>query len=284
MKKILAVLLAFMLTGTLILFSVSFLGRQIILPAMNEGGAQVSDAVIREEQQLARERVTRLADLYGFDAEPVVSLIGEETLRDLNSQASRWWSTVLQDGTTGESLRWDTRELEQVLASDPRLAANKDPERDEYLEVSAAEDVRNSILRMVLPMRVQVIRLGLQEIGKRIDLPNIITFFLEVPWAALALCALLAGLIALLQGKTFRGAPLYIGSALGGAALVLVVLAVLYLCAGILPMIREASAGLTIQYRSILSGTMIRAGILTAALAAGCVLCLAPKRKNRESA
>ena len=284
MKKILAVLLAFMLTGTLILFSVSFLGRQIILPAMNEGGAQVSDAVLREEQQLARERVTRLADLYGFDAEPVVSLIGEETLRDLNSQASRWWSTVLQDGTTGESLRWDTRELEQVLASDPRLAANKDPERDEYLEVSAAEDVRNSILRMVLPMRVQVIRLGLQEIGKRIDLPNIITFFLEVPWAALALCALLAGLIALLQGKKFHDAALYIGSAMGGAALVLAALMALYLCAGILPMIREASAGLTIQYRSILSGTMIRAGILTAALAAGCVLCLAPKRKNRESA
>ena len=284
MKKILAVLLAFMLTGTLILFSVSFLGRQIILPAMNEGGAQVSDAVIREEQQLARERVTRLADLYGFDAEPVVSLIGEETLRDLNSQASRWWSTVLQDGTAGESLRWDTRELEQVLASDPRLAANKDPERDEYLEVSAAEDVRNSILRMVLPMRVQVIRLGLQEIGKRIDLPNIITFFLEVPWAALALCALLAGLIALLQGKKFHDAALYIGSAMGGAALVLAALMALYLCAGILPMIREASAGLTIQYRSILSGTMIRAGILTAALAAGCVLCLAPKRKNRESA
>ena len=284
MKKILAVLLAFMLTGTLILFSVSFLGRQIILPAMNEGGAQVSDAVIREEQQLARERVTRLADLYGFDAEPVVSLIGEETLRDLNSQASRWWSTVLQDGTTGESLRWDTRELEQVLASDPRLAANKDPERDEYLEVSAVEDVRNSILRMVLPMRVQVIRLGLQEIGKRIDLPNIITFFLEVPWAALALCALLAGLIALLQGKKFQDAALYIGSAMGGAALVLAALMALYLCAGILPMIREASAGLTIQYRSILSGTMIRAGILTAALAAGCVLCLAPKRKNRESA
>ena len=269
MKKILAVLLAFMLTGTLILFSVSFLGRQIILPAMNEGGAQVSDAVIREEQQLARERVTRLADLYGFDAEPVVSLIGEETLRDLNSQASRWWSTVLQDGTTGESLRWDTRE---------------DPERDEYLEVSAAEDVRNSILRMVLPMRVQVIRLGLQEIGKRIDLPNIVTFFLGVPWAALSLCVLLAGLIALLQGKKFHDAALYIGSAMGGAALVLAALMALYLCAGILPMIREASAGLTIQYRSILSGTMIRAGILTAALAAGCVLCLAPKRKNRESA
>ena len=220
MKKIIAVLLAFMLTGALILFGVSFLGRQIILPAMDEDGAQVSDAVIREEQQLAQERVTKLAGLYGFDAEPVISLIGEETIRELNSQASRWWSTLLQDGKTGETLHWDTDELEQVLASDPRLAENNDAEREEYLELSAAEDIRNSILHMVLPMRIQVIRLGMQEIGKRIDLPNIVTFFLGVPWAALSLCVLLAGLIALLQGKKFHDAALYIGSAMGAAALV----------------------------------------------------------------
>lgn len=283
MKKILAVLLAFMLTGTLVLFGVSFLGRQIILPSMAEDGAQVSDAVIREEQQLAQERVTKLADLYGFDAEPVISLIGEETIRELNSQASRWWSTLLRDGKTGETLHWDTDELEQVLASDPRLAENNDAEREEYLELSAAEDIRNSILHMVLPMRVQVIRLGMQEIGKRIDLPNIVTFFLGVPWAVLALCVLLAGLIALLQGKKFHDAELYIGSAMGGAALVLTALMILYLCAGILPMIREASAGLTIQYRSVVSGTMIRAGVLAAAMAAGCILCLAGKRKSGKT-
>ena len=49
MKKIIAVLLAFLLTGTLILFCVTFTARQVILPAMSGNGAQVSDAVIREE-------------------------------------------------------------------------------------------------------------------------------------------------------------------------------------------------------------------------------------------
>lgn len=284
MKKILAILLAFMLTGTLILFGVTFLGRQVIQPAMNEDGARMSDDVIRQEQQLARERVIKLADLYGFDAEPVISVISEETLRDLNSQTSRWWSTLLRDGKTGEALKWNTSELEQVLASDPRLNGNDSEEREEYLEVSAAEDVRNSILRMVLPMRVQVVRLGMQEAGKRIDLPSVISFFLGVPWAALALCVLLAGLIALLQGKKFHDAPVYIGSALGGAALVIAGLMILYLNAGILPMIREASAGLTIQYQSVVSGTMIRAGILVAGMAVGCILCLAGKRKNGKTA
>ncbi len=132
-------------------------------------------------------------------------------------------------------------------------------------------------------MRAQTIRLGMQEIGKRVDLPNVISFFLGVPWAALALCALLAGLIALLYSRKGNGSLLYIGSSLGGAAIVLAALLILYLCAGILPMIREASEGLTIQYQNVASGAMIRAGILTAAMAAGCVLCLAKDRKNGKT-
>ena len=283
MRKIVAVLLAFLLTGTLILFCVTFAARQIILPAMNEGGAKVSDDVIREEQTLAGERVTKLAELYGFEAEPVIDLITEDVLRQLHSQASRWWSTLLQEGKAGEALRWDTDELEQVLASDASLGRMEDREKAEYLEISAAEDVRSSIVRMVLPMRQQTIRLGMQEIGKRIDLPSLISFFLGIPWTALALCALLAGLIALLESKKFKGAAVYIGSAMGAAALVVVALMILYLTAGILPMIREASAGLTIQYQSVVSGTMIRAGILAAAMAAGCILCLTISRKNGKT-
>ena len=283
MKKIIAAMLAFLLTGALILFCVSFIGRQILLPAMDEDGAQVSSDVIRQEQQLVRERVMKLAELYGFDAEPVIGLISEETLQDLNAQASRWWSTLLKEGKTGEAIRWETDELEQVLASDPNLTQIEDPERGEYLQLSAAEDIRNSIVRMVLPMRQQTIRLGMQEIGKRVDLPGMILFFLGVPWAALALCALLAGLIVLLEGKKFNGSLIYIGSAMGGAALVLAALIILYLSAGILTMIREASAGLTIQYQSVLSGAMIRSGVIAAAMAAGCILCLTRNGKNRKT-
>lgn len=284
MKKIIAVLLAFLLTGTLILFCVTFTARQVILPAMSGNGAQVSDAVIREEQKLARKRVEKLAAIYGFDAEPVISLVTEDTLRELNSQASRWWGKLLQEGKTGEGLEWDTDELEQVLASDAYLSGMEDRDRAEYLQSSAAKDIRSSITRMVLPMRQQTMRLGMQEIGKRADLPSLITFFLGVPWAALALCALLAGLIALLGSGKFKGAAQYIGSALGAAALVLVALMVLYLTSGILPMIREASDGLTIQYQNAVSGSMIRAGILAAVMAAGCILCLAKGRRNGKTA
>ena len=166
MKRIIAVVLAFALTGTLILFCLSFIGRQIVLPAMNENGAQVSEDVLRQEQQLARERVAKLAELYGFEAEPVISAISEETLRDLNSQASLWWSTLLQEGKAGKELSWDTSDLEEILAYDSLLQQKQEQKKTEYLNMTVAEEVRKSIIRMVLPMRVQVIRLGLQEIGK----------------------------------------------------------------------------------------------------------------------
>ena len=284
MKKIIAILLAFLLTGALILFSVTFLAQQVIQPAMSEGGAPVSGTVIREEKRLAGERVEDIAKLYGFDAGPVSDVITEDTLRELNGQASLWWSTLLKEGRIGEALKWDSWKLTEALASDPVLSRNEDEDKAEYIQYTAAEDISKSITRMVLPMRPQTIRLGLQKIENRVDLPNVIQFFLGVPWAALAACALLAGLIALLVSRKFTAAAQYIGSALGAAALVLLALMILYLNAGILPMIREASAGLTIQYRSVVTGTMIRGGILAAIMAAGCVLCLAGNRRNRKTA
>lgn len=282
MKKVIAVLLALLLTGSLVLFCVTFVGRQVLLPAMGEEGAPVSDSLIREEQRLVRERITAMADLYHFEAEPVISVITEDTLRDLNQQASLWWSSILKDGKTGEELKWDTSELEKVLESDAVLGQMEDRDRAEYLAISALEDIRKNIIRLVLPMRQKIVFLGMQEADKRIDILNLISFFMGTPWAALALCALLAGLIVMLESRKFKGAVQYIGSALGAAALVLITLIVLYLCAGIQPMVQEASASLAVQYHSVESGAMIRAGILAAALAAGCIICLTVSGKNRE--
>lgn len=284
MKKAAAVLLALLLTGALVFFCVSFIGRQVILPAMSEGGAKVSDGVIREEMELARERIGELAELHGFDAEPVIGAVSEETLRDLNSQASGWWSTLLREGKPGEPLQWDAEEVEKAIVPDSLQNPEENPAEAEYLKSSTAEEVRNSITRMVLPMRQQTIRLGMQEIGKRVDLPSLVSFFLGVPWAVLALCALLAGLIALLDGRKFHAALTFIGSAFGAAALVLAALVLLFMNAGIQQMIGEASAGLAIQYRSVISGSAVLAGILAAALAAGCILCLAFSRKGGKTA
>ena len=279
MKKCIAWFLAFLLTGSLILFGVCLVGRQVIAPAMGDEGAPVSESLIREEKELARERIAKLAELYGFDAEPVNAIVNEEVLQDLNSQASLWWSSVLRDGKAGKDLRWDTTELEKVLQADP--AAQEDPDEAEYYANAVAEEIHKSIVNMVLPMRQLVFSLGLEKAEKRIDLVNVVEFFLGMPWAALALSVLIAGLIALFDGQPIRRALGYIGSAMGAAALVLAVIAVLYLCAGILPMIQEASAGLTLQYQNLVKGSLLLTAGIVVVLAAGCVVCLLRSREKK---
>ena len=279
MKKCIAWFLAFLLTGSLILFGVCLVGRQVIAPAMGDEGAPVSESLIREEKELARERIAKLAELYGFDAEPVIAIVNDEVLQDLNSQASLWWSSVLRDGKAGKDLRWDTTELEKVLQADP--AAQENPDEAEYYATAVAEEIHKSIVNMVLPMRQLVFSLGLEKAEKRIDLVNVVEFFLGMPWAALALSALFAGLIALADGQPIRRALGYIGSAMGAAALVLAVIAALYLCAGILSMIREASAGLTLQYQSLVKGSLLLTAGIVVVLAAGCVVCLLKSREKK---
>ncbi len=282
MKKTLAILLSFLLTGALILFAACFIARQLLAPGAGDNGAQVSDAVIRYEQELIREHVTALADMYGFTAQPVNDAITEETLRDLHSQAALWWNCVLRDGKPGAEIDWEIEEIETILATDEALQGNRSPEEAQTLAASAAEEIHRSVNRVVLPIRQQVMRLGMKEAGKRVDLPNLIEFFLGLPRALLALCVLLAGLIALLQVREPRSSLYHIGSALGASALVLAVMVILFLCTGVRGMILEASGGLTIQYDHVATLSLIRILAITVILLAGSIICLKAGGKRRE--
>ncbi len=282
MKKAISILLSFLMTGLMILFCLSFLGQQLILPVMNQEGAPASDELIREEKQMVQKRVAKLADLYGFKAEPVADTIDENILRDLNAQTSLWWNSILKRGRTGDEINWKTDAAEQAIAGN---LLSDDPEETEGLAAAGAEAIRASVIRIVLPVRQQIVELGLHKAGKKIDLPNLINFFLGVPWAVLALYALLAGLIALVWSRrSIREAMPYIGGSLGAAVLVMITFAVLYLMTGVEPMIREASESLAFIYQKAVSMTMVRGAILTIIMAAGCILCMAGGSKKDKTA
>ena len=280
MKKVISIPLAFLLTAAMILFCISFIGYRIIAPGMNENGAAVSDSVINEELVIAREHITELSAIYGFNAETAISLIDRDTFSQLNRQASRWWKTVLQEGKAGEALSWDTDELYELLMSDAAQHTDGNWKEAASLAQEITEKIRECVYRIVLPVRQNVIGLGLKKIGQRIDLPDTISFFMCIPWTLLALSTLLAGLIVLIAGKKPRGALPYIGSALGGTALVLACLAAVYLSAGIPGMIREASQSLMIQYRTVELRSLLTVAAMASAMTAGCVLCMKTHRKG----
>jgi len=273
-KRVISWLLAFLLAAALILFGVSFAFRGIAAPALAEGGSVVSDDVRAREMELIREKTTSLADLYGFSPEPVIACVDENLLRDLNRQSALWWKGLVTDGVPGEAPDWDTTRLEMTLYADEQMIARYGERQAEEVAAKACTEVIRTVNRVVLPMRTLAISAALEKIGKRIDLADLVRFLLQVPPAALAVSALLAGLIALLEGRRFSRCLRYIGAALGAAALVLVVLAILLSFSGFPGMIREASESLAVQLESLSSGLQIRQGLLVLALTAGCAGCL----------
>ncbi len=282
MKKTISILLAFLMTGLMLLFCFTFLARELIVPAMDGKGIQTGDELIREERQLVQKRVAKLADMYGFRAEPVAAVISEEILQDLNDQSALWWKSIMKRGKTGDAIRWKTDDVEQVIGEN---LTSTDREETEGVAAAGADAIRTSVIRTVLPVRQEILELGLYKAGEKLDLPNLISFFVGIPWAALALYALLAGIIALVwSGRTIRDALPYIGGSLGAAALVMIAASVLYLHIGVQPMIREASESLAFIYQRAASRTMLLAGILTLIMAAGYVLCMIAAGKKDRTA
>ena len=280
MKKIIAFLLAFLLTGTLALFGACFTASLTAAPAMREGGAPVSSQVLAQEQELIKKRITDLAGLYGFSPEPVIAFVDGNTMAAMNQESALWWNSVLTAGNLGKAPSLDKRALVQILRADTGMMEGKDETDQEILADEAAEAVSRSVTRVVLPLRQEVVSIGLEEAAKRVDVPNVIAFLMDLHWILLALAALLAGLIALLESRRLRSALPYIGSAMGAAVLVMLAGVLLIPGSGIGARIREASESLSIQAGSLFSGFLLRFGALCAVLLAGCILCLTLCRRT----
>ena len=287
MKKILCWLLAFLLAGTLALFGISYACSRAVDPGLKEGGAVASDSVQQMEMNLIREKVEELAPIYGFSAETAMKVITPEKIAEMNRQTALWWNGILTNGQAGEAPAFGTEELGNAFKADlssDGSSKEETPGEDADLRVSdAANAVSESILRIVLPLRLPIIGKGLSEAAARVDLGNIIRFLLGIRWAALALCALLAGLIALLESRKLRMSLPYIGSAMGAAVLVIAAALVLYAMTGIDSLIAGASPSLSAQYGGVINSAAIPLFIYMALLLIGCIICLILCRRPHEA-
>lgn len=284
MKKVITVILTLLLACTLAAFGAGLTGLRVVMPAMQENGSPVSDSVITGELDLARERIEALAKVYGFPAEPAAACVDRELLRDLHVQSALWWHSLLADGMTGPEINWDTEKLEQTLVTELGKRDDLTAREAEKLAYTAADEIRKSINRMVLPLRQNITTFGANEAGRRLDIGNLVQFALGTPWIMLALCALLAGLIFLTEGRWIRRSLLWIGSALGAAGLLQAALVIVYLSSGVMEMIREASKSLALQAADVQSQALWTACIVIAVMLLGCVLCLWFAGKRRDNA
>jgi hypothetical protein len=286
MKKILCWLLAFLLAGTLALFGFSFACSCAVEPGLKEGGAVASDGVQQMEMNLIRQKIDELAPVYGFSTETALKLVTPEKIAEMNRQVALWWNGILTSGQAGDTPAFKADELASAFTADLTAAGGNEKISDEEAEAlatDAANAVSESILRIVLPLRLPIIGKGLSEANARVDVGNVLRFLLGIRWAALALCALLAGLIALLESRELRKSLPYIGSAMGAAVLVIIAGCVLYAMTGIDPLIAGASPSLAAQYGSLVNSAAIPLFIYTGLLLIGCIACLILCRRQHEA-
>lgn len=284
MKKIIGWLLAFLLTGCLVLFGVTYAGCRALVPALNEEGAPLDETVTAREMKLISDRITELGGIYGFTPGPVIAAVDRETVEEMEHKGARWMTSVLTLGKVGEQPALEKAKIQQVLLEDKALVGDASPEDAQFLASEAAEAVMTGVARIVLPFRQPVVRKGLLEVGKRIDIADMVRFFRGTPWATLAMCALLAGLIALLESRKLRFSLPYIGSALGAAAIVLLALVYLTGSMGVHDLLYSASLSLAYQADVLATAAAVRILILAGAMLAGCVLCLALARRTGKKA
>lgn len=286
MKKILCWLLAFLLTCTLALFGFSYAAARAVDPGLKEGGTPADGFVQKLELQLIRNKIDELAPIYQFSADTAKKYVTVEKVAEMNDQAARWWNSLLTNGEAGEAPAFDTEEMLNAFLADatPAGSGEEGPgEEAELRATDAANAVAESILRIILPLRLPVIGIGTGKAAERVDVGNVVRFLTGIRWAALALCFLLAGLIALLESRKLRISLKYIGSAMGAAVLVMAGGVVLYFLSGIGLLIAGASPSLSIQYGALLSGAAIRLAVYAAVLLIGCITCLILCRRPHEA-
>ena len=266
MKKAVNWILAFLLTGMLAMLGVSWAFRQAVAPELKDGGTPVSDGIRAQEMEIIGEKVAELGSIYGFDAEWLMKMVTPEAVEDLDRQAAAWWNTLLTEGVSAEEPQWDTETIREQLSMDETFIGGDDEQTAERKIMQAEAAVRQTVIRTVLPMRVNLMTLVMMEAGKRADLPDLIRFCTGIPAALLAACFLLSGLIALLESRQLSGCLKYIGSALGGGALVALCALILGCTLPVSAIIGEASPSLLLQYGALSSGMTIRLAAFSAML------------------
>ena len=280
MKKAVNWFLAFLLTGALAFFGISWAFRQAVAPALKDGGTPVTEAVREKEMEMIRGKVEELGSIYGFDAEWALKMVTPEVLEDLNAQSAAWWNTLLTQGVSAEELQWDTETIREQLSMDESFVGNLSEEEADRKVMQAEAAIRQAVVRTVLPMRGNLMTLIMMQAGKRADLPNLVRFATGIPLFLLALCFLLAGGIAALEGRPLSGCLKYLGCAMGGGALVTLCALILGATMPVSGLIGEASPSLLLQYGVLSSGMVLRLAVFSALLLAGCVLCLMTWRRK----
>ena len=223
--------------------------------------------VVTGQMERVSSIIRELSVRYGFSADHVIAALDREEFAGADREMAQWWSRITTEGTMDPEVpAWSADSLLPVIEEslDPGMI----PE-DQYSTEVAQEIVfalEKEATRTMMPIRRTLITLGFRYLDKRIDMPGAIRLINSMPLAGLAVCILLAGLIALFSGRRIRTSLKYYGGAFGGAGLSAIFALIMIRHLGIIDMIRKSSESLAdqihIMTRSAETGYIIGIAVL----------------------
>lgn len=216
---------------------------------LHERVALSQESIDRQMTRIAAE-ISAIGETHHFDPSPVTAAVTRENVEALNRQTVAWWTGFGATGELQEPPVYHT-DLKDVLVKDQGFMQGLEEttvnSTVEQVEARVDEAVRKSVVMV----RDELIQGGLQRVTDRVDIPKVLEIIRKLPGLGAAASLLLAGLIALMMSRKIQLAGLYIGGALSGCGLLVLLTLGLLKALRLEASIGEASAALQAQYHHL---------------------------------
>ncbi len=210
----------------------------------------LSQESIDHQMTRIEAEISAIGEIHHFDPAPVTAAVTRESVELLNRQTVAWWTGF---GATGELQDPPTyhADLKENLMKDQGFMQGLEEttinSTIEQIEARVDEAVRKSVVMV----RDELIQGGLQRVTDRVDIPKILEIIRKLPGLGAAASLLLAGLIALMMSRRIQVAGQFIGGALSGCGLLMLLTLGLLKALHLEACIGEASAALQAQYHHL---------------------------------
>lgn len=213
---LLSVLLAVLLTANAALVTgiLTFGDRALHISVATD------DGILDMEMDEIGDTVDALAEEYHFSAETVRNMIDREAVSLFASDVVAWWTGTLSEGAETQVPVYENSELEQAIREDEGFQnANPKNRHKTLARDKIAAVITDKVTGTVIPVRQDLTTLLLTKGTEKLDVPLYAAYLTKLPWLLLAFSVLIACVIALLLSKRISESLVYIGGAIGAAAI-----------------------------------------------------------------
>lgn len=222
------------------------------------------ETVDSQMERIAAE-ITAIGEKDGFDPGPVIAAISRESAEELDRQVVSWWTGFGAEGTLGETPTYHM-ELKEILEKDVKFISSLEAITVNSTIEGVEAQVDAAVRKTAVMVRDELITGGIKRVEGRINVHQALEILRKLPALGGSASFLLAGLIALILSRKIQMAGQYIGGALSGCGLLMLLTLGLLKALKVGVAIGEASAALQMQYahlaRIISIGTICSAVLL----------------------